>query len=229
LSAFSRAMKRSEQIDALAAALANAQGQMEGATKASENPFYKHKYADLASVWGACRDPLANNGLAIIQTATVAPPEIRENVVLSAAVTVTTLLAHNSGQWIEDELRMWPKENTPQAIGTCISYARRYSLAAMVGVYQEDDDAEHAMGRGPSTMETATAGLGDVLDAIRIGDAKQMRSVWNEANVLGTSGAIWKVLNTKQKKTARDLLQATEPPSKTAATEPPANGNGETP
>ena len=72
-------MKHSESIKSLAEALAVAQGAIGGATKASENPFYKHRYADLKSVWEACRKPLADNGLAIIQTASVAPPEIRED------------------------------------------------------------------------------------------------------------------------------------------------------
>ena len=139
-------MKRSESIEQLAAALAVAQGQMGGALKASENPFFQSKYADLKSVWEACRKPLSDNGLSVAQT-----PAVRE--ANGYEVVVTTLLMHLSGQWIENELSMWPKDSTPQAIGSCISYARRYALASLVGVYQADDDAESAQSRASAQSE----------------------------------------------------------------------------
>ena len=60
-------MNRSEGINELAAALAKAQGEIKGAKKDESNPFYKSKYADLASVWEAIRDPLSKNSLAVIQ------------------------------------------------------------------------------------------------------------------------------------------------------------------
>jgi hypothetical protein len=130
-------MQTSEQINELATALAKAQGVMGGALKDSANPFFKSKYADLESVWQACRKALSENGLAVIQTVTT-----NESVTI-----VTTMLAHSSGQWVRDSLPIPPKEMTPQGIGSCISYARRYALAAAVGVYQTDDDAEAAHGR----------------------------------------------------------------------------------
>jgi len=61
-------MMRSETTGALAAALAKAQRAMEGAKKDGWNSFYKSKYAELASVWDACREPLTANGLAVVQT-----------------------------------------------------------------------------------------------------------------------------------------------------------------
>ena len=57
----------SATIGKLVMALAKAQGQIKAAPKDSDNPFFKSKYADLASVWEACREPLAKNGLAVIQ------------------------------------------------------------------------------------------------------------------------------------------------------------------
>lgn len=219
-------MKHSQDLDLLAAALATAQGQIGGAHKVSENLFFKSRYADLRSVWAACREPLANNSLALIQTAQVNPPEqAGDNAITGISVTVTTLLAHASGQWVTSELQMWPRENTPQAIGSCISYARRYSLAAMVGVYQEDDDAEAAHGRTEpavgedfSKVAALPAGTAAILDAIHRADVNYMRLAWNDATGLGTTGDIWKLLNTKQKAVARELLQ------KTMAT---AGGDGE--
>ena len=135
-----------------------------------------------------------------------------DNQSLPPAVIVTTLLMHESGQWIESELTMWPKDGTPQAIGSCISYARRYALAAIVGVYQADDDAEGAHGRTAAAQEPGEleAQLGAVVNAIKAEDAGSARRVWTELNALGTTAEIWRVLNTKQKKAMRDLLQQTE-------------------
>lgn len=125
---------KSEAINELAAALAIAQGQITGALKDSANPFFKSKYADLASVWDACREHLSKNGLAVIQTT-------REDI---EGVTVETTLAHKSGQYISGLLRMFPKDKSPQAYGSAMTYARRYALAAIVGVAQVDDDANAA-------------------------------------------------------------------------------------
>jgi hypothetical protein len=129
-------MMQSEQINELAAALAKAQGAIKGATKDTANPFFKSKYADLASVWDACRAELTANGLSIIQTTDD-----------SQGVTVVTTLAHSSGQWIRGRLTMRPVKDDPQGIGSAITYARRYALAAMVGVAPEDDDGNAASGR----------------------------------------------------------------------------------
>lgn len=133
-------MERSEQINEIAAALAKAQGAMEGAAKDSANPFFKSKYADLASVWGACRGPLAENGIAVIQSPSTDGP----------LVTVRTLLVHSGGQWFSNDLSAMAKDDSPQAIGSIVTYLRRYSLQSLVGVAPEDDDAEAAQGRGPS-------------------------------------------------------------------------------
>lgn len=225
-------MKHSEAIDTLTEALAKAQGAIGGALKASENPFFKSRYADLASVWNACRAPLSENGLAVIQTVRCEyPAAVNADVQALAqavqeklsppAVIVTTLLSHLSGQWVSEELTMWPRENTPQAIGTCTSYARRYALAAMVGVYQEDDDAERATHGAVETYAPANPSesaiveeyLKDLVNAIKSDDVKLARDRWNELNVMGTTGNVWRILNTKQKKALRDLLQQTSAPA----------------
>jgi NAD-specific glutamate dehydrogenase len=118
-------------------ALAKAQGDIESAQKDSANPFFKSKYADLASVWDACRAPLAKNGLAVIQF-----PRADGNV-----VTVETRLVHSSGQWIEGELTAVAKDDGPQSIGSIVTYLRRYSLQSIVGVAPEDDDGNAAQGQ----------------------------------------------------------------------------------
>lgn len=135
----------SPAINELATALAKAQGAMENALKDTSNPFFKSKYADLASVWGAARKPLSDNGLSVIQT-TNGDTDV---------VTVITTLFHSSGQWIRGTLRMRPVKNDPQGVGSCITYARRYALAAMVGVAPEEDDGEAATRRSGERPEPA--------------------------------------------------------------------------
>jgi hypothetical protein len=125
----------------LFAAIGKAQSQMAGAAKDSLNPHFKSKYADLASCWDACRKPLTDNGLTILQPVKADGPQ----------VTVTTILAHSSGEWISESLTMTAGANTPQAIGSTITYGRRYGLCAMVGIAPEDDDGEAG-----SQQETST-------------------------------------------------------------------------
>lgn len=137
-------MEMSEQIGELAMALSNAQAAIVGASKKSANPFFKSKFADLESVWDACRKPLTDHGLSIVQSPS--------STVLDDGrlrVTVTTLLLHASGQWIRDSFSVTAKEDSPQAAGSATTYAKRYALQSFVGVAptDADDDAEAAQGR----------------------------------------------------------------------------------
>ena len=127
-------------IGNLAAALAKAQGAMKAAAKDAENPHFRSRYADLASIWAACREPLAANGLCVMQRVST----------VEAGVMVTTLLAHASGEWVRDRAVFPVAQKTPQAYGSAITYARRYALAALVGVAagDEDDDGNEASGHG---------------------------------------------------------------------------------
>lgn len=144
----------SAEIDRIAAALAKAQGAIEGAKKDSDNPFFKSRYADLAAVWAACRSQLATVGIAVIQipngTGARVPVKCwdKNDQPLpdseGAEQRLTTLLVHASGQWIGGTFTMVAGEVTPQAAGSCITYMRRYSLAALVGVAPEDDDGNAA-------------------------------------------------------------------------------------
>lgn len=147
-------MKRSEQINELAAAMAKAQAEIGTAHKDRANDFFRSKYADLASVWDACRAPLSKYGLSIIQSPSA------EGV----NVTVVTVLLHTSGQWIESTLSVVaalppskdksgkpidppPTAPTPQSVGSAITYARRYALQSMIGVAPDDDDGNAASGK----------------------------------------------------------------------------------
>lgn len=127
-------MEKSEQLNELAAALCKAQSQMQGAHKSSENPYFKSKYADLQSCWEALRKPLSDNGLSIVQT--LGPT--------SEIVFLETMLLHTSGQWVLSAISIRPVKPDPQAYGSAISYARRYALAAITGLYSLDDDGNEA-------------------------------------------------------------------------------------
>jgi hypothetical protein len=136
--------ERSESIAKLSTALAIAQAGIINAAKDKANPFFKSKYADLASVQEACRPALNANGLSILQLASAAGP----------LVTVKTVLTHASGEWIASDLTMKAVKDDPQGIGSCITYARRYGLASMVGVAADDDDGNAASGRREEAVTT---------------------------------------------------------------------------
>jgi hypothetical protein len=123
-------METSATIGKLAEALCKAQAGIVGAKKDAENPFFHSSYADLSSVWDACRPQLTAHGLSVVQT--LEPSETK--------VCVTTMLLHSSGEWIRGSVLLNPVKTDPQAMGSAITYARRYSLAAIVGVCPSDDD-----------------------------------------------------------------------------------------
>lgn len=134
-------MSQSELINELATALSKAQGEMQAAIKDKVNPFYKNAYADLGSVWDAARPVLSKYGLCVIQTTELSPDRNQ--------VMMVTTLAHTSGQWMKSYLPLNPAKNDSQGMGAAITYLRRYSLSAMVGVVcDDDDDGETAVGRG---------------------------------------------------------------------------------
>lgn len=131
-------MRTSDSIGALAQALSKAQASMALAAKDSANPFFKSRYLSLAGVWDAIRSPLGANGLAVIQATNAA----------EGGIELVTRLCHASGEWVESTLFMPAVKTDPQSFGSLVSYARRYSLMAIVGVAaSDDDDAESAMPR----------------------------------------------------------------------------------
>ena len=123
-------MLKSENVTELSAALAKAQAGIANAAKEGTNTHYSSSYATLKSVWAVCKTPLTENGLSVVQS-----PEFD-----GQSVKVTTTLLHKTGQWIESAITMPVKKIDCQGIGSAITYARRYALAAMVGVAPDDDD-----------------------------------------------------------------------------------------
>lgn len=201
-------MQHSEQIQDLAAALAKAQGTMGGALKDSANPFFKSKYADLESVWNACRKALAENGLSVVQSASTA----------EGGVAVTTMLLHSSGQWMRDTLPLHPKDMSPQGIGSAITYGRRYALAAMAGVYQTDDDAEAAHGRASqqeAPTETAARLLASSFKAaLETGIDGRIFDVHQSANGdQDLYSAAWKFLSAGERREIKAAIERVKVPN----------------
>jgi len=125
----------SESIKNLAASLCKAQAEMGGAVKDSKNPFFKSDYADLTSVIKAIKEPFANHGLSYTQFPTND----------DGRIGVSTLLMHESGEYLEHSYTLPTTKADPQAAGSAITYARRYALQSIAGIPTADDDAESAM------------------------------------------------------------------------------------
>jgi hypothetical protein len=128
-------MKTSEQIDLISTALSLAQGEMGPASKSTENPFFKSKYANLNQIWDALKIPLSKNKLSVFQ----------DLVTTDKGISVTTRVSHASGQWIEfGPLEIPSQKKDAQGLGSAASYGRRYALSAALGVVSEDDDDGNA-------------------------------------------------------------------------------------
>jgi len=153
-------MIQSETIGKLAEALARAQAVIENAKKESDNPFFKSKYADLSSIWEACRKPLTDNGLSIVQS----PVFLTEHPDM---VGLDTRLCHSSGEWLEGRIVMKPVKSDPQSYGSCLTYLRRYSLQSFISICAEvDDDGNAATGKKTNTKHEGTKQPNDIPDTI---------------------------------------------------------------
>lgn len=129
----------------LFAALSKAQFQFKHALKSSVNPHFKSRYADLASVWDAVREPLHANGLCIMH----------ELVDVEGRLHLRTILGHVSGESRESLMPVHAKDfSNPQSVGSAITYARRYALSAMLGIVADDDDDGNAAASNPHPVYT---------------------------------------------------------------------------
>jgi hypothetical protein len=185
-------MNKSDNISTLAAALVKAQAKIGAAKKDSENPFFKSKYADFGQILEACKDALLEEGLTIVQ--------------LVGRDYLNTIILHESGEWIEDQMTLSiNQQNNPQAVGSAITYARRYALQAALLIPTEDDDAESAM--KPVREDQA------------IGERQERRE--NDAEKARNYSKGWRDAEEKLKEANRSLLEASEgqrrtpPPQKT--------------
>lgn len=165
-----KTMKRSEQINEIAAALSKAQREMGNAIKSSVNPYHKSRYADYTAIVDAIREPFSKNGLSFMQEPTTS----------ADTVSITTLIAHASGQWIEfDPVTLPVAKKDPQGVGAAITYAKRYALGSIVGIgTAEDDDGE-------SQRKAAEDNAAKVMDQHRqAGEPKITEEQRNELDAL---------------------------------------------
>ena len=124
-------MNKSESIQKIATALAKFQGEMKNPPKNADNPFFKSKYCALDTIIDTIRPVMAKHGLSFIQSCSA----------VGAEVAVTTLVMHESGEWIEsDPMTVHATKLDPQGAGSAITYNRRYSLSAVLGIASEEDD-----------------------------------------------------------------------------------------
>lgn len=126
-------MKHSDSIANLAAALSKAQGEMPAAQMNATNPFLKNKYADLGSVIETAKPVLAKYGLSVVQLP----------IGDGGKIGVETIVMHESGEWVSNELTLEVADekgkSAAQVAGSIISYLRRYSLSAALGIYADED------------------------------------------------------------------------------------------
>lgn len=132
------APSRSAEIKDLCAALSKAQGEIEIAGLNKENPYFKSRYADMAEIVRVSRPALSKNGLSVMQQ--ILTNEDGQSI-------LHTLLCHSTGQWMESQMRIIPPKNDIQSLSSYVTYLKRISYAALIGVVvgNEDDDGEVAM------------------------------------------------------------------------------------
>jgi hypothetical protein len=137
-------MKQSESIASLAPALVKALGEMRGVAKDSKNPHFKNDYASLEAVIDVARPVLGVHGLAFMQGL---------GEYAAGAMTVSTRILHESGEWIESDFQMPVSKADPQGTASASTYARRYSLMSILGLPAVDDDGEASMPRSTKPGE----------------------------------------------------------------------------
>jgi len=144
-------IRKSEVCTHLYGALARAQSQISVPTKSALNPAFKSRYVDLSSVLAAVLPAWNAAGLALSQW-----PSVSDD---GSVVELTTLITHASGEWLESSIKMpVGGKKDAHAIGSAVTYARRYALAAISGLMQDDDDGNLASSveaaRGAQRAET---------------------------------------------------------------------------
>lgn len=143
-------MKTSESLSNLASALLKAHQKIKHAQKNAKNPHFRNDYATLESVIDASKEALLEQGIVVLQAPNGA--------------SLTTRLQHSSGEYIETELNLLLTKQDMQGLGSAITYARRYSLAALLNMAQADDDGNEASKAATKKLQKLerTEKIGDV-------------------------------------------------------------------
>lgn len=172
-------------------AILGVQGRVAKVKRDATNPFFKSHYATLESVWAALREPLQEEGIAIVQL---------PSTVHDATLYLKTILIHaESGETIENTMRVPLTTLDPQGLGSAITYGCRYSLMAMLGLAPSDDDGEASVKRAPDgsiqptfeqASETHAETIAAILEAFETGDVAYAHQCWAELTQ-GQQMALW--------------------------------------
>ena len=147
-------VKISTPCDKLMAALSKMQGELKMALKDSDNPYFKSKYADLATCINTAKKPMADNGLSVSQHCGFDGNYVR----------CVTVLGHSSGQYMASTCVIPVTKKDAQGVGSAITYARRYSFSAVIGLSQDDDDGNWASNKDVAGKQKKEAGNKRVMD-----------------------------------------------------------------
>jgi hypothetical protein len=170
-------LKTSETTAKLDAALAKAQGEIEAAAKDAINPHFNKKYADLSSVWAAIRPSLSKHGISVTQW----PIHSEDN-----RLHMVTRLAHD-GEYLMAQFSVPVEKQNAHGYGSATTYAKRYCLAAAVGVVaDEDDDGNEATKRAPAHDRAPHIKSPPPKLSVH---AEREHSVPDTADISGTKGA----------------------------------------
>jgi len=187
-------MEKSESIKALAKALSQFQNEVGVIPKNSTNPFFNSKYADLSDILTAIKKPLHAAGLSVSQLPT-------------GEHTLTTILMHESGEFISSAYAMKPKKDDPQGIGSAITYQRRYALGAVLGLnIDEDDDANAASGKDTKSKAKAAPkakkveSLDEALKCVASSNTiEELVACWNDKKSLQPNAKFTKAMTDRKK------------------------------
>jgi hypothetical protein len=201
-------MEKTETIE-LITALCKAQAEFKSALKDATNPHFKKSYADLSAIWEACKDGLHKNGLVVSQ----------QTMGNEQGWHLVTKVYHTSGGYMESLTPIISQGNDPQKFGSGMTYARRYALAAILGIVTDDDDAEGAMVRNSTNVQqSAPKQPVKVVDAQVVANAlkvvtntntaEALKTVWENHKDLHTTEAFKKAVSNRKAELGKELSHA---------------------
>ncbi len=161
-------MKTSDKVDVILPKLAKALKELSGVKKASDNPFFKSRYADLNAHLDVAEKALEAQGLILLQPVT---SDETGNVVESLVIEPA------SGQYVSSSMRLILTKQTMQDAGSAVTYARRYTLGSLLSMQALDDDGNVATFGKTTQASTTTTSTTPARSSFRSGKAKTVTNV----------------------------------------------------
>lgn len=198
-------MNHSETIGKLAEALSRAQAEMHAAKFNAVNPFLKNNYADLGSIIDTAKPTLGKYGLAVTQH----PFNDGDRV------GVETVLTHASGEWISSSLSLpladEKGKSGAQVAGSIITYLRRYTLSAVLGMYSDEDTDGNSEPKPAEAKPAAkVAEKQPIEDTLTIEDACKTKTSQDKPYGEMTIVGLEKMLSAMHTKLAKNELSPEE-------------------